>query len=109
MGNTYSKEFKIRAVRLPQQQDVTCKEVAELGMSTASLHRWRREFRENENDAFPGRGNPNPEDERAKSFVGGREASTEFGRSQEVFVRRWAVMSTVRELGGPGPLDQNGA
>ena len=64
MGNTYSREFKVRAVRLSRQDDVTCKEVAEhLGMSETSLHRWRKQFREHGDDAFPGRGNPSPEDE----------------------------------------------
>lgn len=66
MGSSYSREFKIRAVRLSRQDDVTCEEVAEdLGMSVTSLHRWRKQYREHGQDAFPGRGNPAPdEDER---------------------------------------------
>lgn len=65
MSSSYTKEFKVRAVRLSLQDDMTCKEVADdLGMSETSLHRWRKEFREDGDDAFPGRGNQTPEDER---------------------------------------------
>lgn len=61
MGNTYSKGFKIRAVRLSRQDDVTCKEVAEdLGMFVTSLHRWRKQFRDDGGGAFPGRGRYHP-------------------------------------------------
>lgn len=65
MSNDYSDEFKQRAVRLSEREDTTCEEVAEdLGMSVHSLYRWRKDFGEDGEDAFPGRGNQHPEDER---------------------------------------------
>lgn len=61
----YSKEFKIRAVHLSDEEDVTCKEVAEdLGMSVYTLYEWRSQYKEHGADAFPGSGNQTPENER---------------------------------------------
>ena len=68
MGNTYTREFKIRAVRLSRKDDVTCKEVAEdLGMSEQSLYRWRKQYREHGDGAFSGRGNSAPGDDEEKA------------------------------------------
>ena len=68
MANTYTKDFKIRAVRLSRKDDMTCKEVAEdLGMSEQSLYRWRKQYREHGDDAFPGRGNSAPDRDEEKA------------------------------------------
>ena len=55
---TYSREFKIEAVKLSHTSDKNVTEVAEsLGISKSSLHRWRGEFRDDPDQAFPGKGN----------------------------------------------------
>ena len=43
----YSKEFKIRAVKMSYQPDIQSKQVAEgLGIHPFMLSRWRKEYRE---------------------------------------------------------------
>jgi transposase len=61
----YSKEFKIRAVRLSEQDDVTCVEIAEdLDLSVQTLYEWRQQYKKHGDDAFPGSGNQTPENQR---------------------------------------------
>ena len=62
MTKHYPKEFKQEAVRLSNLEDRSCVQVAEeLGMSVGTLYRWRREAKEDGEDAFPGKGNQTPE------------------------------------------------
>lgn len=54
---TYTREFKIEAVKLSYNSDKTRKEIAEeLGISVSSLSRWRKEYGEDPDQAFPGKG-----------------------------------------------------
>ena len=54
---TYTREFKIEAAKLSYNSDKPVEEVAEsLGVSRSSLNRWRREYREDPDQAFPGPG-----------------------------------------------------
>lgn len=53
----FTREFKIEAVRLSHQTDKTLDEFAEdMGISRSSLSRWRSEFRDDPQQAFPGKG-----------------------------------------------------
>jgi transposase len=55
----FTREFKIDAVQLSDQTDKTLDEFAEdMGISRSSLSRWRSEFREDPQEAFPGKGQP---------------------------------------------------
>ena len=57
MGKSYSREFKIEAVRLSYQTEKPLDDLAaDLGISRSSLNRWRREYGEDPNQAFPGKG-----------------------------------------------------
>ena len=54
---TYTREFKREAAKLSYNSDKPIEEVAErLGVSQSSLNRWRREYREGPDQAFPGSG-----------------------------------------------------
>jgi len=54
---TYTREFKIEAVKLSHNSDKNVDEIAEsLGVSKSSLRRWRSEFQEDPDQAFPGKG-----------------------------------------------------
>jgi transposase len=60
----YDKAFKLEVLRMIQQSDRTIQSIAqELGIHPGVISRWRRQFREQENDAFPGKGHQTPEDE----------------------------------------------
>ena len=54
---TYTREFKIEAAKLSYNSDKPVEEIAEsLGVSQSSLNRWRREYRQDPDQAFPGSG-----------------------------------------------------
>ena len=54
---TYTREFKIEAAKLSYNSDKWVAEIAEqLGVSQSSLNRWRREYRADPDQAFPGNG-----------------------------------------------------
>ena len=60
----YDKAFKLEVLKMIQQSDRTIKSIAqELGIHTGVISRWRKQFREQENEAFPGKGHQTPEDE----------------------------------------------
>jgi transposase len=53
----YPREFKIEAVRLMEESELTTQQIADdLGISNSSLNRWRRELRADPDQAFPGNG-----------------------------------------------------
>ena len=54
---TYSEQFKRETVELSFNSDKTCKELVEdLGINYNTLIRWRKEYRDNGNLAFLGKG-----------------------------------------------------
>ena len=54
---TFSREFKLEAVRLLEQSDKTASEVAtELGVRRNQLYKWQSQIREHGENAFQGPG-----------------------------------------------------
>ena len=61
---TYTREFKIEAAKLSYNSDKPVEELAEqLGVSQSSLNRWRRQYRTDPDQAFPGNGHRKERDE----------------------------------------------
>src|SRR5262249_61473932 len=62
---TYTRAFKIQAVRMLNDQGLSVAEVARrLGVGENCLRNWRQAARDQGEAAFPGQGNPSPaEDE----------------------------------------------
>ena len=62
---TYTREFKLQALRLLTEQNLSVAEVARrLGVGENCLRNWRKAAREKGEAAFPGQGNLTPaEDE----------------------------------------------
>ena len=59
----YTREFKIEAAKLSYNSDKPVEEIADsLGVSKSSLSRWRREYREDPDQAFPGQGHQKQRD-----------------------------------------------
>jgi len=53
----YSREFKLEVVRRVQEQGRTQAQVAEeLGVSANTINRWMKQFRQQKDEAFPGKG-----------------------------------------------------
>ena len=60
----YTREFKIEAVRLATDGGVSIAQASrDLGVDANVLGRWKKEFSEDSEHAFPGKGNLKPEDE----------------------------------------------
>ena len=54
---TYTREFKVDAAKLSYNSEKSVEEIAvSLGVSQSSLHRWRQEYRDDPDQAFPGSG-----------------------------------------------------
>jgi transposase len=61
---TYTREFKLQALRLMADQGLSVAEVARrLGVGENCLRNWRQAAREQGDAAFPGQGNPSPADD----------------------------------------------
>ena len=55
----YTKDFKTESVEYLIRSGKTAKKIAaELGISNELLSRWKREYKEHKEKAFPGNGNP---------------------------------------------------
>jgi len=53
----YSREFKLEVVRRVQEMGRTQAQVAEeLGVSANTINRWMKQFRQEKDEAFPGKG-----------------------------------------------------
>mgnify|MGYP001027510026 CR=1 FL=1 len=66
---TYTREFKIEAVRLLERSGKTQAEIAdELGTSSSSLSRWKKKYGADSEAAFPGQGSLTPEEERIRQL-----------------------------------------
>ena len=64
---TYTREFKIEAVRLLESTGKSQAEIErELGIGFSNLSRWKRQYGEHGEEAFPGQGCLTPEKERIR-------------------------------------------
>lgn len=59
---SFTKEFKIEAVRLARESGNLARTARELGIRPNMLERWRNELNEHEARAFPGSGKPTDEE-----------------------------------------------
>jgi transposase len=68
---TYTREFKLQAVRMMTDQGLSVAEVARrLGVAENCLRAWRAAAREQGEAAFPGQGHPSPADEELRRLRG---------------------------------------
>lgn len=63
----YTREEKLQIVKVSMQENLSLKEVGlRYNIHPHTLHRWRREFSEYEQNAFPGKGNKKLTDEQSR-------------------------------------------
>jgi transposase len=66
---TYTREFKLEAVRLAETNGRPITQVErELGLSQGTIAHWRREGQQNGGEAFPGHGHLLPSEERLRQL-----------------------------------------
>ena len=59
---TYSKEFKLEAVRLAETNGNLSQTARDLGIHQSMLGKWKRQFKDHGQQAFPGSGKPKDEE-----------------------------------------------
>lgn len=65
----YDPEFKKETVRLIVEKGRSASSVAkDLGISPNTVHGWLRQFRQHQDNAFPGKGKLRPEDEELRQM-----------------------------------------
>ena len=86
---TYTREFKIEAVRLLERSSRTQAEIAhELGMAPSSLSRWKQKYGAGAEAAFPGRGHLTPEEARIRQL----ERENEILRQERDILKKAAAI-----------------
>ena len=64
---TYTREFKVEAVRLVTENGCSIREAAEsLGVSANALRIWRKQLENEADNAFPGKGEVSSRDEQLR-------------------------------------------
>jgi transposase len=66
---TFTREFKMEAVRLLQASQKTQTQIArDLGIADSTLHHWCQQFAEQGEQAFPGSGHQSPQEEEIRQL-----------------------------------------
>ena len=61
---TYDKEFKLSAVKMIVDGGMSLSQVSrDLGINENSLHKWKKDYLSDQQNAFPGKGRLKPEEE----------------------------------------------
>lgn len=61
---SYDKEFKLSAVKMITEGGMSLMQVSrDLGVNENSLHKWKKDYLSDKQNAFPGKGNLKPEQE----------------------------------------------
>jgi len=86
---TYTKEFKVEAVRLATESDRPVTQLArELGLQVNQIYKWRKQLDEKEDGAFPGKRSAKDKDaenRRLKKALASSEEENAFLKKTAVF------------------------
>ena len=82
---TYSREFKLDAVRLAETSDESMAQIERnLGISEGCLRKWRSRLAADGESAFPGHGNLPPDEERVRQL----ERQLEIARQERDILKK---------------------
>lgn len=66
---SYDKEFKVSAVKMILEEGMSVSQVSrDLGVNENSLHKWKRDYLSDQQQAFPGKGRMKPEEEELRNL-----------------------------------------
>ena len=90
----YDKEFKVQAVKLLLESGKTTNEIADdLGINSGNLSRWKREYREDAENAFRGKGRLKPDDEKLRRL---KKENDDLKQEREILKKALAIFSRPR-------------
>lgn len=88
---TYTREFKLEAVRLSESTERTVAQLArDLGVPERVLYKWRHQYREQPEQAFPGKGHQSELEEENRRLR--RELET-LRQEREILKKAVAIFS----------------
>ena len=91
----YDREFKLEAVHLLETSGKSAAHLErELGIGKGNLTRWRREFSEEGQDAFPGHGRLTPEQEEIRRL----RRELEIARQERDILKKAIAIFSERKL-----------
>ena len=91
MVKKYDREFKIEAVRLATEPGNTAAKVErDLGIGQGLISRWKRQLRQDGDDAFPGKGHLKPQDEELRRL---RRENERLRRERDILKKAVAIFS----------------
>jgi transposase len=86
---TYTREFKLEAIRLADESDKPVTQVArELGLRVNQIYKWRQQLEEKQDRAFSGKGTGNDKDaeiRRLKKALASSHEENEFLKKTAIF------------------------
>ena len=92
MPKRYDLEFKLEAVRMASESGVTNREVERrLGIGQGVLSRWKRELKDDDAQAFPGKGHLKPENEEVRLL---KRENERLRRERDILKKAVAIFST---------------
>ena len=92
MPRKYDLEFKLEAIRMASEPGVTNGAVEKrLGIGQGVLCRWKRQFRDDGAQAFPGKGHLKPEDEEMRRL---KRENQRLRRERDILKKAVAIFST---------------
>ena len=66
---TYDQEFKISAVKMILEEGMSISRVSrDLGVNENSLHKWKKQYLEDRENSFPGKGKMKPGEEKIRKL-----------------------------------------
>ena len=92
MPRKYDLEFKLEALRMASEPGVTARDVERrLGIGQGVLSRWKRELKDDDAQAFPGKGHLKPEDEKLRRL---KRENERLRRERDILKKAVAIFST---------------
>ena len=92
---SYDKEFKLSAVKMITEGGMSLMQVSrDLGVNENSLHKWKKDYLSDQQNAFPGKGNLKPEQEEL------RKKDREIARltmERDILKKAWGYFAKVKE------------
>lgn len=89
---SYSKEFKLEAIRLAEDSDKSATQVArELGLRVNQIYKWKQQLEAKQGSAFPGKGGRPASGKDKDAEICGLKKALAASQEENEFLKKTAV------------------